>query len=40
MVTVRGIVLLAHGSRDPLWRQPIERVAAHMRERDPQVLVA
>ncbi|QDL37584.1 sirohydrochlorin chelatase [Rhodoferax sediminis] len=40
MVTVRGIVLLAHGSRDPLWRQPIERVAAHMREHDAQVLVA
>ena len=29
--TVRGIILLAHGSRDPLWKQPIEAVAAHIR---------
>lgn len=26
----RGIVLLAHGSRDPLWRLPVEAVAARM----------
>ncbi|MFS2053748.1 cobalamin biosynthesis protein CbiX, partial [Variovorax sp. CT11-76] len=26
--TVQGIVLLAHGSRDPRWRAPIEAVAA------------
>lgn len=26
----QGIVLLAHGSRDPAWRQPIEAVAARV----------
>ena len=30
---MRGYVLFAHGSRDPLWRRPIEAVAEHMRER-------
>ena len=25
-----GIILLAHGSRDPLWRQPVEAVARHI----------
>jgi len=35
----RGIVLLAHGSRDPLWRRPMELVAARMREHDAAVLV-
>jgi sirohydrochlorin cobaltochelatase len=35
----RGIVLLAHGSRDPLWRLPIEAVAAAIRARDPEALV-
>lgn len=28
----QGYILFAHGSRDPLWRQPIEAVAARMRE--------
>lgn len=27
----RGIILLAHGSRDPQWREPIEAVAAQIR---------
>jgi len=27
----RAVILLAHGSRDPLWRQPIEAVASRMR---------
>ena len=27
-----GIVLFAHGSRDPAWRAPIEAVAQRMRE--------
>lgn len=35
----QGIILLAHGSRDPLWREPIERVAARIRERDTRTLV-
>jgi len=33
-MTSRGIVLFAHGSRDPLWRKPVEAVAARMRESD------
>jgi hypothetical protein len=31
----RGIILLAHGSRDPQWREPIEAVAAQIRIRRP-----
>ena len=27
----RAVILLAHGSRDPLWRQPIEAVASRLR---------
>jgi sirohydrochlorin cobaltochelatase len=30
-----GIVLFAHGSRDPLWHLPIEAVAARVREMAP-----
>lgn len=29
---VRGIVFFAHGSRDPLWRAPIEAVAQALRQ--------
>jgi len=36
---LRGIVLFAHGSRDPLWRLPIEAVAAQISARQPGVLV-
>ncbi|MEO6972555.1 MAG: CbiX/SirB N-terminal domain-containing protein [Rhodoferax sp.] len=39
MAVARGIVLLAHGSRDPLWRQPMERVATRMGERDANIFV-
>ena len=39
MAGARGIVLLAHGSRDPLWRLPMQQVAARMREHDADVLV-
>lgn len=35
----QGIILLAHGSRDPLWRLPIEAVADAIRARDPEALV-
>ena len=35
-----GIVLFAHGSRDPDWRAPIEAVAARMRALDPAARVA
>ena len=34
-----GIVLFAHGSRDPLWREPIEAVAAQITARAPDALV-
>jgi sirohydrochlorin cobaltochelatase len=36
----RGIVLLAHGSRDERWREPIEAVAARATARAPDALVA
>lgn len=35
-----GVVLFAHGSRDPLWRLPIDAVAQHMTERWPGISVA
>ena len=35
----RGIVLFAHGSRDPQWRLPIEAVADAIRAREPGALV-
>ena len=31
-----AVVLFAHGSRDPLWRAPIDAVAARMAQIDPQ----
>ena len=34
-----GIILFAHGSRDALWRTPIEAVATTIRERQPGTLV-
>ena len=36
---VRGAILLAHGSRDPLWRKPIEAVAQQMGTLAPAVHV-
>jgi sirohydrochlorin cobaltochelatase len=35
-----GVVLFAHGSRDPLWRLPIDSVAQHMRSQWPNLPVA
>ena len=32
---MRAVVLFAHGSRDPLWRQPLEAVAQRMRDQQP-----
>lgn len=32
---MQGIILFAHGSRDPLWRQPIEAVAQRVRMQSP-----
>ena len=37
---MRGIVLFGHGSRDPLWRAPIDAVARRMASAAPQVRVA
>ena len=34
-----AIILLAHGSRDPLWRGPVEAVAARIAECAPHVRV-
>lgn len=36
----RGIILFAHGSRDPLWKLPIEAVARRIHERQPGAQVA
>ncbi|APW42841.1 sirohydrochlorin chelatase [Rhodoferax saidenbachensis] len=30
-----GIILFAHGSRDPLWHKPMEAVAARLKELSP-----
>ena len=38
-MTHRGIVLFGHGSRDPLWRKPIEAVAARVHTLDAGVAV-
>lgn len=37
---MRGVIVFAHGSRDPMWRVPVEAVTQAVRERDPQALVA
>lgn len=40
MAPRRGIVLFAHGSRDPAWRAPIEAIAARMSAIAPDAHVA
>ncbi len=37
---MQATLLFAHGSRDPLWRAPVEAVAQRIRERSPGRLVA
>ena len=37
--SARAVVLFGHGSRDPLWRQPIEEAARRTRALAPQLLV-
>ena len=32
---MRAVIVFAHGSRDPLWRAPVEAVAAAVQRRDP-----
>lgn len=39
-MTARGIVLFAHGSRDPRWAEPLDRLGQAIRARDPGVAVA
>ena len=36
----QGIVLLAHGSRDPQWSRPFERLAADLSRRLPAACIA
>ncbi len=35
---MRAVIVFAHGSRDPLWRRPIETVAQGIAQREPGVL--
>jgi sirohydrochlorin cobaltochelatase len=37
---MHGILLFAHGARDPSWAQPFEAIAAHMRQAAPHSPVA
>jgi sirohydrochlorin cobaltochelatase len=37
---IAGLILLAHGSRDALWRQPIEAVLGAVRQTQPHGLAA
>jgi sirohydrochlorin cobaltochelatase len=39
MSTMNGLILFAHGSRDPAWAAPFEAVAARLRSRRPQCRV-
>ena len=39
MPSPAGIILFAHGSRDPLWRTPIEAVRDHIQNQDPGIAV-
>lgn len=35
-----GVIVFAHGSRDPLWRRPVESVAQQISQRDASAAVA
>ncbi len=35
-----GVIVFAHGSRDPLWRHPVEAVAQQIAAHDPEVAVS
>ncbi|MDP9045183.1 MAG: CbiX/SirB N-terminal domain-containing protein [Pseudomonadota bacterium] len=39
VATTRGLLLFAHGARDPRWAEPFEAVAARVRELAPWVVV-
>jgi sirohydrochlorin cobaltochelatase len=36
----QGLILLAHGARDPQWREPFERLADRVREKRPDIAVS
>ncbi|NBQ89270.1 MAG: cobalamin biosynthesis protein CbiX, partial [Betaproteobacteria bacterium] len=36
-VNTHGVILFAHGSRDPQWRRPVEAVAQRILQLRPQV---
>lgn len=38
-MTIRGLLLLAHGAREPAWAKPFEAVSAAIRDRSPDLLV-
>ena len=40
MTPLNGVILFAHGSRDPLWRLPIDAVAERVRAQQPNLPVA
>jgi sirohydrochlorin cobaltochelatase len=35
-----GVIVFAHGSRDPLWRLPVESVAQQIERSDPAARVS
>ena len=35
----RGLLLFAHGARDPRWAEPFQAVAQRVRQRDPALVV-
>lgn len=35
---MQGVIVFAHGSRDPLWRQPVEKVAQAISDRQADVV--
>lgn len=37
---MEALILFAHGSRDPSWRMPFDRLAARLRELRPDLLVS
>jgi len=39
MLEPRGVLLFAHGARDPRWAEPFDAVAAKLRAHDPAVQV-
>ena len=39
-MSVRGVLLFGHGSRDPQWREPMDQVARRIAEQSPGIPVA